>query len=73
MEKLLAEKKSQEQSIVSGESGAVTTGIVQKICSNDKYSNYLDVLGLDDSSSVFCISTEGDTNPDLYNQALGNQ
>ena len=71
--KQMAEKKSQEQSIVSGESGAVTTGIVQKICSNDKYSNYLDVLGLDDSSSVFCISTEGDTNPDLYNQALGNQ
>ena len=71
--KQMAEKKSQEQSIVSGESGAVTTGILQKICSNHKYSNYLDVLGLDDSSSVFCISTEGDTNPDLYNQALGNQ
>ena len=66
----LAHPTESDPSIVSGESGAMTTGIIEQICINPKYSEYKDLIMLDQSSNVFCISTEGNTNPELYREAL---
>jgi diaminopropionate ammonia-lyase len=66
----LSKRASKDDSIVSGESGAVTTGFIETICSDPEYSDFYNLIGLNGSSNVFCISTEGDTNPDLYNQAV---
>ena len=71
--KKLAQIKKPAHAIVSGESGAVTIGFIEKICTEAKYSKYLDLMGLNESSSVFCISTEGDTNPDLYDRVVNDQ
>tara|TARA_Y100000748_G_scaffold150442_1_gene125789 strand:+ start:349 stop:1503 length:1155 start_codon:yes stop_codon:yes gene_type:complete len=69
----LSRIKKPVQTIVSGESGAVTIGFIEKICTDKKYLEYFDLMGLDESSNVFCISTEGDTNPDLYNRVVNDQ
>ena len=69
----LSKRTSKDDSIVSGESGAVTTGFIETICSTPEYSDFYTLIGLNESSNVFCISTEGDTNPDLYNQAVNGQ
>jgi diaminopropionate ammonia-lyase len=69
----LSKRASKDDSIVSGESGAVTTGFIETICSDPEYSGFYNLIGLNGSSNVFCISTEGDTNPDLYNQAVNGQ
>ena len=69
----LSKSTSKDDSIVSGESGAVTTGFIETICSTPEYSDFYTLIGLNESSNVFCISTEGDTNPDLYNQAVNGQ
>ena len=66
----LSKRASKDDSIVSGESGAVTTGFIETICSDPEYSDFYNLIGLNGSSNIFCISTEGDTNPDLYNQAV---
>lgn len=52
--------------IISGESGAATSGAVFEVLMNDKYKNIKDVLKLDENSVVLCFSTEGDTFFDEY-------
>ncbi|XP_023338649.1 uncharacterized protein LOC111709254 [Eurytemora carolleeae] len=49
--------------IVSGESGAVTMGLLYTILTDKKYENIKTELGLDINSRVLLISTEGDTDP----------
>ncbi len=52
--------------VVSGESGAVTTGALYEIMTNPDYRELKNSLGLDESSKVLMFSTEGDTDPDVY-------
>ena len=51
----------------------MTMGLIEKICMEKEYSEYLDLIGLNESSNVFFISTEGDTNPDLYDRIVNDQ
>lgn len=52
--------------VVSGESGAVTTGIVSLLMTKPALSEARKKLGLDASSRVLVFSTEGDTDPQKY-------
>jgi len=52
--------------VLSGESGAVTIGLVYEIMTNDDCRALRQALGLGPSSRVLCFSTEGDTDPDKY-------
>lgn len=52
--------------IVSGESGAVGMGLLNLICGSGDYAGLKDALGLDETSQVLLISTEGDTDPERY-------
>ncbi|EBR8158060.1 diaminopropionate ammonia-lyase [Salmonella enterica subsp. enterica serovar Newport] len=52
--------------IVSGESGAVTTGLLARLMTDPALAETRDALGIDEHSRVLVISTEGDTDPQKY-------
>jgi diaminopropionate ammonia-lyase len=64
--RILAKPVKNDHRIVSGESGAVTTGLVVEMIMNGSYSDLRKALKIDDSSNILVISTEGDTDPDIY-------
>ncbi len=68
--RLLAKPMGEDEKIVSGESGAVTLGLVYEICSNEKYAEIRQLLSLDENSVVLCFNTEGDTDPEQYNRIV---
>ncbi len=56
--------------VISGESGAVTTGLLYEIMTNDEFSSLRKELKLDKDSKVLIFSTEGDTDPDMYRKIV---
>lgn len=52
--------------IVSGESGAVTTGLLSILMRSPEMAQIREQLGLNKDSRVLVISTEGDTDPQRY-------
>ena len=56
--------------VISGESGAVTTGLVETLMLDPEYAVLKELIGLDKTSSVLCFSTEGDTDPDQYRRIV---
>lgn len=64
--RILANPLGNDPRIISGESGAVTTGLLSVLMESDKYQETRQELGLDENSKVLVISTEGDTDPQRY-------
>jgi len=58
--------------VVSGESGAVTAGVLAHLLGKSTDYSLKDALELNHASRVLLISTEGDTDPDMYKKAFGN-
>ena len=56
--------------VVSGESGAVTAGVLDAIMTEQELAPLREELGLNESSRVLLISTEGDTDKVNYLQVL---
>ena len=56
--------------VISGESGAVTTGLVETLMLDPECAELKELIGLDKTSSVLCFSTEGDTDPDQYRRIV---
>ncbi|WP_224037968.1 diaminopropionate ammonia-lyase [Clostridium gelidum] len=56
--------------VISGESGAVTTGALYEIMTNNEYKDLKEALELDENSRVLLFSTEGDTDPDKYREIV---
>ena len=56
--------------VISGESGAVTTGLVETLMLDPEYAELKELIGLDKTGSVLCFSTEGDTDPDQYRRIV---
>ena len=52
--------------IQSGESGAVTCGLLYELMRNTKYSEERKLLGLDKDARILCLSTEGATDLTHY-------
>jgi diaminopropionate ammonia-lyase len=59
-----------DEKVVSGESGAVTAGVLVHILGSSKNSSIKEALALNQASRVLLISTEGNTDPDMYKRAL---
>ena len=59
-------------SVVAGESGAVTAGLVNALATDPVYGEIASALGLDGDSVVFLINTEGDTDPENYRRILAS-
>ncbi|RDY26418.1 diaminopropionate ammonia-lyase [Romboutsia weinsteinii] len=55
-----------DERIISGESGAVTTGLLATIMEDKNLQDLKEALKLDENSKVLLLSTEGDTDPDKY-------
>jgi diaminopropionate ammonia-lyase len=56
--------------VVSGESGAVTTGILAACARGEGFAGLRSALGLDAGSRVLVFSTEGDTDPAAYRRIV---
>ena len=65
---LLANPRGDDAVVVSGESDAVTIGLVHEICINQKFSLIKERVKIDGNSKVLIFSTEGDTDPEVYRQ-----
>ena len=64
--RMLGNPLKDDPRVISGESGAVTTGLLAALMKNDYLEDARATLGLDQNSRVLLISTEGDTDPARY-------
>jgi diaminopropionate ammonia-lyase len=64
--RILGNPLGDDQRVVSGESGAVTTGLLSIIMRDNSLKELKDTLKLDSSSRILLFSTEGDTDPENY-------
>ncbi len=60
-----------DPSIVSGESGAVGMGTLAAIMLDDASAELREGLGLNETSQVLLLSTEGNTDPQRYREIVG--
>ena len=68
--RILACPHASDEPIVSGESGAVTAGLVAELMENEGLAGIRDAIGLGPRSKVLCISTEGDTDREAYRRIV---
>lgn len=61
-----------DERIISGESGAVTTGVVSQIMTKEELKDIREALKLNENSVVLCFSTEGDTDFEHYRKVVWN-
>ncbi|MDA8442490.1 MAG: diaminopropionate ammonia-lyase [Peptococcaceae bacterium] len=52
--------------VVSGESGAVTVGLLWNLLRDDGLQKAREALGLNEQSQILLFNTEGDTDPEAY-------
>ena len=58
--------------VVSGESGAVTTGLTAFLLMTEEGRPLKDKLGINEESVILCLNTEGDTDPENYRAIITN-
>ncbi|MFQ5546084.1 MAG: diaminopropionate ammonia-lyase [Acidiferrobacterales bacterium] len=68
--RLLAHPVGNDPSIVSGEAGAVTTGLVACLCEGNQYRGIASDIGISPNSKILLFSTEGATDPDSYQRLV---
>lgn len=68
--RLLANPLNDDKKVVSGESGAVTSGVVYKLMTDESLKDIKEKIGLDQNSVVLCFSTEGDTDKKNYRDVV---
>lgn len=56
--------------IISGESGAVTTGLLSIVAKDEEYELLKETLKLNEDSKVLVFNTEGDTDPEVYRRIV---
>jgi len=56
--------------VISGESGAVTLGLLTTVLTQASCRNIAKALRLDETSKVLLLSTEGDTDPSMYREIV---
>ena len=59
-----------DAAVVSGESGAVTTGVVACLCHDAALRGLREKIQLNAQSKVLLFSTEGATDPDMYRKIM---
>lgn len=68
--RVLGNPMTGDNKVISGESGAVTLGLVYELMTNPEYKDLKESIGLDENSRVLLFSTEGDTDPDKYREIV---
>jgi len=69
--RMLARPQGCDERIISGESGAIGTGLVHAIMTDPACAELKQALDLDGKSVVLLFSTEGDTDPENYRAIVG--
>ncbi|WP_371363361.1 Diaminopropionate ammonia-lyase [Sporomusa rhizae] len=64
--RVLGNPVGKDTRVISGESGAVTAGLLTELMTNPDMAEAKAKLGLDENSRVLLFSTEGDTDPVKY-------
>ena len=68
--RVLGNPLGNDPKVISGESGAVTSGIVYEILTDENLKELKEKLKIDENSKILVISTEGDTDPDNYRKIV---
>ena len=68
--RMLAVPVKGDPAVCSGESGAVGMGVISTLMTDNSYKELREALGLDESSKVLMFSTEGDTDPEKYQEIV---
>ncbi|MHA6259433.1 diaminopropionate ammonia-lyase [Sporosarcina sp. CAU 1771] len=68
--RVLGNPLKQDAPIISGESGAVTAGLLYYLMTNNDSIEVRKQLGLDENSTVLLINTEGDTDEENYRKVV---
>jgi diaminopropionate ammonia-lyase len=68
--RVLAVPVKGDEKIISGESGAVTTGLLFTLMRNDEYRDLREALGMNAESEVLLFSTEGNTDPEKFRDVV---
>jgi diaminopropionate ammonia-lyase len=61
-----------DSQIISGESGAITLGLLYQLCREGADQAVRDELGLNQDATIMLFSTEGDTNQPRYRDIVWN-
>ncbi|MBE6021399.1 MAG: diaminopropionate ammonia-lyase [Clostridiales bacterium] len=64
--RFLGRNEGDDPKVVSGESGAVTAGVIEALMMDEELAELKELLELNKSSKVLLISTEGDTDRENY-------
>ncbi|MCD2138081.1 diaminopropionate ammonia-lyase [Salinicoccus halitifaciens] len=59
-----------DPAVTSGASGALPLGFLAEVMTDERFSELKENLGLDESSKVLLINTEGATDPDHYKKVM---
>lgn len=68
--RVLSSPCQNDERIISGESGALGMGFLLTICDFEEYAEIRKKMKLDENSRVLLISTEGDTDPDMFKKIV---
>jgi len=68
--RILGNPLSGDTAVVSGESGAVGVGVLERIMKSPEYADLKAMLELNEKSTVLAFSTEGDTDPGVYRDVV---
>ena len=68
--RILGNPMGNDSRIISGESGAVTLGLVYYLLCEKKYKDLKNRLNIDIDSKILLFSTEGDTDPQHYRKVV---
>ena len=68
--RILGNPPGSDPRVVSGESGAVTTGLVAALMQDPHLEKLRERIGLGPDARVLCISTEGDTDRAMYRRIV---
>ena len=68
--RILGNPLQSDDRVISGESGAVTLGLLASVCMQAYCQKIAKALRLNDSSKVLLLSTEGATDPSMYRKIV---
>lgn len=68
--RILAAPRHGDAAVISGESGAIGTGLIYEMMKNPEYADLKEKLQLNKNAHLLMVSTEGDTSPDIYEQVV---
>jgi diaminopropionate ammonia-lyase len=68
--RMLGNPLAGDERVISGESGAVTLGLLARLLQEPELSPMKQALNFRSDSRVLLFSTEGDTDPDMYRRIV---